>query len=215
MPRMGGWTPRRVLALVLVASLSLAILAIPQERIEALQRLGYPGIFLLSLAANATIVVPAPAILIVFAMGAHLSPVWLGLAAGSGAALGELSGYLQAIDIFVLPQPDGHLTRSSAFMAAAAHGLAVIAVRNVENQKDFAHGENVWLVDASRAELFAQAFRQLADDAALRARLGENLRALYARKFAWEVAAGPQSLEVRSEQSENLLEPQMNADKRR
>jgi len=129
-------------------------------------------------------------------------------------AAGELSGYLQAVDIFVLPQPDGHLTRSSAFMAAAAHGLAVIAVRNEENQRDFAHGENVWLVNASRAELFAQAFRQLADDAALRARLGENLRALYARKFAWEVAAA-QSLEVRSEQSENLLEPQMNADKRR
>jgi len=130
-------------------------------------------------------------------------------------AADELSGYLQAVDIFVLPQPDGHLTRSSAFMAAAAHGLAVIAVRNEENQKDFAHGENVWLVDASRAELFALAFRQLADDAALRARLGENLRALYARKFAWEAAAAAQSLEVRSEQSENLLEPQMNADKRR
>jgi len=106
-------------------------------------------------------------------------------------AAGELSAYLQAVDIFVLPQPDGHLTRSGSFMAAAAHGLAVIAVRNVENQKDFAHGENVWLVDANRAELFAQAFRQLANDAALRARLGKNLRALYARKFAWEVAAAP------------------------
>jgi glycosyltransferase involved in cell wall biosynthesis len=106
-------------------------------------------------------------------------------------APGELSAYLQAVDIFVLPQPDGHLTRSSAFMAAAAHGLAVIAVRNVENQKDFAHGENVWLVDGSRAELFAQAFRQLASDAALRARLGSNLRALYEKRFSWVVAAPP------------------------
>ncbi len=127
----------------------------------------------------------------------------------------ELSAYLQAVDIFVLPQPDGHLTRSSAFMAAAAHGLAVIAVRNDENQKDFAHGENVWLVDASRAELFAQAFRQLADDAALRARLGKNLRALYDRKFAWEVAAAPQILDAGGEQSKNLLEPQMNTDRHR
>ena len=105
----------------------------------------------------------------------------------------EISASLQAVDLFVLPQPDGHLTRSGAFMAAAAHGLAVIAVRNEENQRDFAHGENVWLVDASRAELFAQAFRQLADDAALRARLGKNLRALYDRKFAWEVAAAPRN----------------------
>jgi glycosyltransferase involved in cell wall biosynthesis len=102
-----------------------------------------------------------------------------------------ISVCLAVSDIFVLPQPDGHLTRSGAFMAAAAHGLAVIAVRNAENQTDFAHGENVWLVDASRAEYFAQAIRQLASDAALRARLGRNLRALYERKFAWEVAAAP------------------------
>jgi glycosyltransferase involved in cell wall biosynthesis len=103
----------------------------------------------------------------------------------------EISLCLAASDIFVLPQPDGHVTRSSAFMAAASHGLAVIAVRNAENQTDFAHGENVWLVEASRAEFFAQAIRQLAGDAALRARLGRNLRALYERKFAWEVAAAP------------------------
>jgi glycosyltransferase involved in cell wall biosynthesis len=108
----------------------------------------------------------------------------------------EISACLQAADIFVLPQPDGHLTRSSAFMAAAAHGLAVVAVRNVENQKDFAHGENLLLVDASRAEFIAQAIRQLARDATLRARLGKNLRALYARKFAWEVAAAPRGSAV-------------------
>jgi uncharacterized membrane protein YdjX (TVP38/TMEM64 family) len=87
----------RILALALVVGLSLAILALPQEYIDALQTLGYPGVFLLSLLANATIVIPAPAILVVFAMGAHLSPVWLGLAAGSGAALGELSGYLAGL----------------------------------------------------------------------------------------------------------------------
>ncbi len=105
----------------------------------------------------------------------------------------KLSACLQAVDIFVLPQPDGHLTRSSAFMAAASHGLAVIAVRNVENQTEFEHGENVWLVEASRAELFAQAIRHLAGDTALRTRLGRNLQALYKQKFAWEVAGRMQS----------------------
>jgi len=106
-------------------------------------------------------------------------------------APGELSACLQAVDIFVLPQPDGHLTRSGAFMAAAAHGLAVIAVRNDVNQKDFEHGENVWLVDASSAKYFAQAIRQLAGDAALRSRLGSNLRAIYEKRFSWAVAAAP------------------------
>ncbi|MEX1247678.1 MAG: VTT domain-containing protein [Anaerolineales bacterium] len=97
MPRLGKWTPWRVLGLLLVIALSLAILAIPQEQIKALQDYGYAGIFLISLLANVTIIIPAPAILIVFAMGAHLSPLWLGLAAGSGAALGELSGYVAGL----------------------------------------------------------------------------------------------------------------------
>lgn len=89
-----GWTLQRVLILVVIAALSVAIAFIPPERLESLQGYGYLGIFLLCLLANATIVLPTPAFLIVMAMGAHLSPLGLGLAAGSGAALGELSGYL-------------------------------------------------------------------------------------------------------------------------
>jgi glycosyltransferase involved in cell wall biosynthesis len=103
----------------------------------------------------------------------------------------QISQCLAATDVFVLPQPDGQLTRSGSFMAAAAHGLPVIAVRNAENQTDFAHGENVWLVAASRAELILAAIRQMASDAALRARLGNNLRAFYERKFSWTAAATP------------------------
>lgn len=87
----------RVVVLLLIIGLSLAILAIPQDLIGTLQAYGYPGIFLLSLASNATIIIPAPAILVVFAMGAHLDPIGLGLVAGSGAALGELSGYLAGL----------------------------------------------------------------------------------------------------------------------
>lgn len=96
-----------------------------------------------------------------------------------------VSAHLQAADIFVLPQSDGHLTRSSAFMAAAAHGLAVIAVRNDVNQQEFTHGENVWLVDKSDAQHLASAIEHLAGDAGLRVRLGANLRSLYARCFDW------------------------------
>jgi glycosyltransferase involved in cell wall biosynthesis len=101
----------------------------------------------------------------------------------------EISACLQATDIFVLPQPDGHLTRSSAFMAAAAHGLAVIAVRNDENQAEFTHGENVWLVEKNGAGQFAEAIRRLASDPSLRERLGRNLRAVYEKEFAWEKTA--------------------------
>jgi glycosyltransferase involved in cell wall biosynthesis len=126
----------------------------------------------------------------------------------------EISACLQASDIFVLPQPDGHLTRSSAFMAAAAHGLPVIAVRNAENQADFEHGENVWLVEASRADRFAEAMLHLAGDAALRALLGSNLRALYERKFSWAAAAGPLQ-DAEHAMEAGILKPQMNTDKHR
>jgi uncharacterized membrane protein YdjX (TVP38/TMEM64 family) len=55
---------------------------------------GYPGIFLIALFANATILLPAPGLAIVYAVGAIFHPVGVGLAAGTGGAIGELSGYL-------------------------------------------------------------------------------------------------------------------------
>ncbi len=98
---------------------------------------------------------------------------------------GEISAHLSAADIFVLPQNDGHLTRSGAFMAAAAHGLPVIAVRNEENQAGFTHGKNVWIVAQSRAEEFAAAIQHLTSHSGERERLGRNLRALYQEQYDW------------------------------
>jgi uncharacterized membrane protein YdjX (TVP38/TMEM64 family) len=46
------------------------------------------------LLGNATIVLPAPGLTLVFALGSALNPIATGLAAGAGAALGELTGYL-------------------------------------------------------------------------------------------------------------------------
>ncbi|MEX1143244.1 MAG: VTT domain-containing protein [Anaerolineales bacterium] len=132
MPRLGRWTPWRVLAILLVVGLSLAILAIPQEQLAALQALGYPGIFLVSLAANATIILPAPAILMVFAMGAQLSPLWLGLAAGSGAALGELSGYLAGFGGQAMVEDNATYQRLAAWVQR--HGsLAIFALALIPN----------------------------------------------------------------------------------
>jgi membrane protein YqaA with SNARE-associated domain len=65
-----------------------------RNRAQELAQYGYPGIFLLSILSNATILLPAPGILFVFAMGAVFSPLGVAIAAGLGAAIGELSGYL-------------------------------------------------------------------------------------------------------------------------
>jgi membrane protein YqaA with SNARE-associated domain len=50
-------------------------------------------VFLISLVGNATIVLPAPSLALVFAMGSVLNPLLVGLVAGVGEALGELTGY--------------------------------------------------------------------------------------------------------------------------
>lgn len=97
----------------------------------------------------------------------------------------EISAHLQAADIFVLPQPDGHLTRSGAFMAAIAHGLPCIAVRNPENQAEFVHGDNVWLVDSNQPREIAAAIAALAGDSARRGQMGMRSRMLYEEQFSW------------------------------
>jgi uncharacterized membrane protein YdjX (TVP38/TMEM64 family) len=46
------------------------------------------------LLANATVLLPAPGVAVIYAMGAIFHPLGVGLAAGTGGTIGELSGYL-------------------------------------------------------------------------------------------------------------------------
>lgn len=83
----------RILALFAVVGITLYIYSI-RERVEEFAAFGYPGIFLIALLANATILLPAPGIAVIYAMGAIFNPLGVGLAAGSGGTIGEISGYL-------------------------------------------------------------------------------------------------------------------------
>lgn len=83
----------RVLVFLGVVALTIVLL-VNRERIQELQAYGYPGIFLFSILANATILVPIPGVVFTSAMGAVFNPLFVSLATGAGAALGELSGYL-------------------------------------------------------------------------------------------------------------------------
>ena len=83
----------RVLVLLAVIGISVYIFEI-RDQAAKFAVYGYPGIFLISILANGTILLPAPGFAIVFAMGSVFNPFIVGLAAGAGAAIGELSGYL-------------------------------------------------------------------------------------------------------------------------
>ena len=92
---LSGWrlTLARIVALAAVIGITVFVFSI-REKAAELQGYGYPGIFLLSLLANATLILPAPGIALTFSFGAVFNPVGVALAAGAGAALGELTGYL-------------------------------------------------------------------------------------------------------------------------
>jgi membrane protein DedA with SNARE-associated domain len=83
----------RLIALIGVIALTVYISNM-RDRVEQFAEFKYPGIFLIALLANATILLPAPGVAIIYAMGAIFNPFGVGLAAGTGGAIGELSGYL-------------------------------------------------------------------------------------------------------------------------
>lgn len=86
-------TVLRLIAVVIVVGISIYIFSI-RERMDEFAVYGYPGIFLIALLSNATVILPAPGIAMVFAMGGVFHPLGVALAAGTGGAIGELSGYL-------------------------------------------------------------------------------------------------------------------------
>jgi len=55
---------------------------------------GYFGIFLISLLGASSIIFPIPYTVIIFALGNTFEPIWIAVAAGLGAAIGEILGYL-------------------------------------------------------------------------------------------------------------------------
>ena len=83
----------QIIALVGVIAL-IVTLFIFHDQVKKLQEYGYIGIFLISIAANATIIIPLPGVAFTTAMGAIFNPIGVAVAAGLGASLGELSGYL-------------------------------------------------------------------------------------------------------------------------
>jgi membrane protein DedA with SNARE-associated domain len=83
----------RILALFAVVAITIYIYSI-RTQVERFAGFGYPGIFLIALLANATVLLPAPGVAVIYAMGAIFNPLGVGLAAGLGGTFGELSGYL-------------------------------------------------------------------------------------------------------------------------
>ena len=67
------------------------------DQIENFPVYGYPAVFLVSFIGDATIILPTLSMAVVFGIGGALNPVAVGIVAGLGSALGELTGYLVGV----------------------------------------------------------------------------------------------------------------------
>ena len=67
------------------------------EKVDELRSYSYLGAFIISVTFNATLILPAGNMVILVALGANLpmpGPVIVGLVGGTGAAIGEMTGYI-------------------------------------------------------------------------------------------------------------------------
>ncbi len=83
----------RILAILVVIGVTATIFVF-RDKVESLEEYGYLGAFLISLVTTATIILPVPGIVLIVGLGAVYDPVLIGLAAGAGSALGEITGYM-------------------------------------------------------------------------------------------------------------------------
>jgi len=89
--------PVQILLLLLAVGISLAIVWFTngyQAELRNLGNYGYLGLFVISLIGNATLIIPAPVFVVACAAGVLYGPIGVGVVAGLGSALGELTGYM-------------------------------------------------------------------------------------------------------------------------
>ena len=84
--------------IILIAIILLTIvLFVNREKVQHLGVYGYPSIFLISILANATIIIPVPGFILTSTMGAIFNPFLVAVTAGAGSAVGEMTGYLAGV----------------------------------------------------------------------------------------------------------------------
>lgn len=90
---------RKLLAAAGVLLIAGAIYYISQRGgdLVGLAAFGYPGVAILMFLTSSTIVLPAPGFAAVLVFGTVWNPLLVGIAAGLGAATGELTGYLLGV----------------------------------------------------------------------------------------------------------------------
>ncbi len=88
-----GFHMSHVMSLLLAVGITAAVIVF-RDDLARFATYGYVGIFVINLVGNATVILPVPGLVAVFAGGTALNPLIVGLVAGVAQPLGELTGYL-------------------------------------------------------------------------------------------------------------------------
>jgi glycosyltransferase involved in cell wall biosynthesis len=108
---------------------------------------------------------------------------WTGFVEGQ-----KVSANLTACDMVALPYKDGVSFRRGSFMAAIAHGCAIITTRPEVELPEVRDSIQALLIPPERPDALAAAILKLAENPALRSQLQANARELAAR-FTWDKIA--------------------------
>jgi membrane protein YqaA with SNARE-associated domain len=94
----GQWLRKRTIPIltVLLAVAITVVLFVYRDQVSALGDYGYLGAFLVGLVSCATIILPVPGIVVLFALGAdpNLNPVLVGFVGATGGVIGEMTGFM-------------------------------------------------------------------------------------------------------------------------
>jgi len=113
-----SWTRQHRLSLLIIAALIIISIAIYflSRLLGDAEAYGYLGVFLISVMASAVIIIPIPAIAVVFGLGAVLNPWLVGLMAGLGEPIGELTAYMAGYSGRVAMENRGFYVRLTNWM---------------------------------------------------------------------------------------------------
>lgn len=100
----------------------------------------------------------------------------------------EVSDYLRAADIMVLPYRDGASLRRGSLMAVLAHGRPLVTTTPALPDPELVHRRNVWLTPVDDVVRLADAIQELAADPKLRTTLGQAAMQL-SEGFSWNQIA--------------------------
>jgi glycosyltransferase involved in cell wall biosynthesis len=100
----------------------------------------------------------------------------------------EVSAYLHAADLMVMPYKDGVSLRRGTLMAALTHGRPIITTEPAVSIPELGHGENIWFVPVEDSAALVSAVNQLVENPALLEQLSANA-ANTAAAFTWDKIA--------------------------